>query len=173
MDIGIVPVGTVPNSILNYLKYELGSFVPVGRVQRERQVELPNVYDSLRMQYPVIPFLSIVDESIAPIRVLITDVDIFIEPLPFVFSHQNGMRGIISLNRLNTVESNGREDPAIMRTRVMKEVLHVIGHISGLGHCRGRCAMKMAHDAMDIDKKPASYCSRCLPKVKKFLKSKK
>ncbi|AEH23838.1 zinc metalloprotease [Pyrococcus yayanosii] len=50
--------------------------------------------------------------------------------------------------------------------RVFKGVLHEIGHLYGLDHCRNRCVMNPPSDVQEWDSRPPTYCNSCLKKLR-------
>lgn len=92
----------------------------------------------------------------------VTNWDLYIEGLNFVFglADSPGKAAVISLHRLHA----GRDEPTF-RTRVIKEVVHELGHTRGLGHCTdSRCVMAFSNSLADTDRKGKDFCSRCAHK---------
>jgi predicted Zn-dependent protease len=46
--------------------------------------------------------------------------------------------------------------------RVLKVILHEIGHLRGFGHCSGVCAMRSASSVAELDRRPLSRCGNCI-----------
>jgi len=55
-------------------------------------------------------------------------------------------------------------------TRVLKEVLHEVGHLLGLTHCTNSCVMRFSSNVRETDMKPATYCKMCGDKLAGFIK---
>ncbi len=55
-------------------------------------------------------------------------------------------------------------------TRVLKEVLHEVGHLLGLTHCPNNCVMRFSSNVKETDMKPATYCKTCEEKVAYFIR---
>ena len=94
----------------------------------------------------------------------ITDVDIFIPILTFLFGEaQLGGRGaIVSTHRLHNEFYGLPKDDQLLYTRVLKEVLHELGHLVSLVHCRDyRCVMHSSTYVEDIDLKNPQFCTLC------------
>lgn len=69
---------------------------------------------------------------------------------------------VVSLARLSPAYYGLPEDPALHARRAALEVVHELGHVAGLHHCRtGTCLMSLARNVEAIDQRGASFCERC------------
>jgi archaemetzincin len=135
-----------------------------------REVELPGVefaYDAGRNQHGSIPVLEMLSRQ-CPADALkllaVTERDLFIPVLTFVFGHAQlgGRVAVISLARLRQEFYGLAPDREIFLERVAKEALHETGHTFGLVHCPDqRCAMSLATGIRHIDLKDAAFCRSC------------
>ena len=117
-----------------------------------REVQLPGVefaYDAGRNQYGSIPVLEMLSRR-CPADALkllaVTERDLFIPVLTFVFGHAQlgGRVAVISLARLRQEFYGLRPDRDAFLERVSKEALHETGHTFGLVHCPEQgCAISM------------------------------
>ncbi|ASJ00413.1 zinc metalloprotease [Thermococcus gorgonarius] len=57
----------------------------------------------------------------------------------------------------------------LVKNRVLKGVLHELGHGFGLEHCSNRCVMNPPRDLDDWDGRPLSYCSSCMRNLRSAL----
>ena len=95
-------------------------------------------------------------------RVLgITDVDLFIPILTFVFGEAQlgGRAAVVSTWRLR----EGSSDPRLLAERLAKEAVHEIGHALGLVHCGAPlCPMSRSASVREVDRKRGQLCPDCL-----------
>jgi archaemetzincin len=89
----------------------------------------------------------------------ITDVDLFIPVLTFVFGEAQlgGRAAIVSLARLAEAA-----DPARLAARLCKEAVHELGHTFGLVHCAlPACVMSRSPGLNAVDLKTDRLCADC------------
>ena len=94
----------------------------------------------------------------------VTEVDLAIPMLTFVFGQAqlDGPAAVLSLCRLRQEFYGLRGEESLLRERVVKEVLHELGHTFGLTHCvEPKCAMSLATHIGLVDNKEERYCAHC------------
>jgi archaemetzincin len=150
-----------------YLQEALGGYLllPVS-VHPVRQ-PLDFALDPRRGQYHSTRIIEKVLEMDPPDggkRLALVDRDLFIPILTFVFGEAQlgGVGAVISSARLRN-EFHGRPaDPIALRERLLKELVHELGHTFGLRHCAAAdCVMFSSHDLEDTDSKEHRFCSDC------------
>jgi len=166
LTIRLAPVGTLPPPLLGFLQeglnQELGATVRVTA-----NLPLPVPGDEARRQYPGEPFIAALATARAPedgIILGVTNVDLFVPGLNFVFGLADpGSRvAIISLARLYPEFYGQPRNPQLFKARALKEAIHEIGHILGLGHCADpACIMYFSNTLADTDRKGPGFCARC------------
>jgi archaemetzincin len=139
-----------------------------------RALELPELefaYDADRKQYGSIPVLEMLSRS-CPADALkllaVTERDLFIPVLTFVFGHAQlgGRVGVVSMARLRQEFYGFQPNGEVFLERAYKEALHETGHMFGLVHCADRnCAMSLATNVRQIDLKQAAFCAPCAEKL--------
>jgi archaemetzincin len=93
----------------------------------------------------------------------ITDVDLFIPILTFVFGEAQlgGRAAVVSIARLASPGA-GAAAGRLLFERIRKEALHELGHAYGLVHCgTPGCVMGRSPGIAEIDIKGASFCPDC------------
>jgi len=98
------------------------------------------------------------------IRLGITNVDLFVPELNFVFGEASSARrvAIFSTARLDPVGYGEAKDEAILLRRATTEAVHELGHVFGLGHCsRPGCVMWFSNTLSETDRKGSEFCQRC------------
>jgi len=140
-----------------------------------KEIELPPMdfaYDAGRRQYGSIPMLEMLARlcpSDAWKLLAVTERDLFIPVLTFVFGHAQlgGRLAVLSLARLRQEFYGLAPNREVLFERAYKEALHETGHTLGLVHCADRnCAMSLATNVRQIDSKDAAFCARCAARVK-------
>jgi archaemetzincin len=141
-----------------------------------REMELPAVdfaYDAGRRQYGSIPVLEALTRLCPPdaVKLLaVTERDLFIPVLTFVFGHAQlgGRVAAISLARLRQEFYGLAPNSEVFLERAYKEALHETGHMFGLVHCADRnCAMSLATNVRQIDRKLAAFCAPCAARMRR------
>ena len=92
----------------------------------------------------------------------VTDVDLFIPILTFVFGEAQleGTAAVVSTARLRT--NHGTSNMRLLASRLSKECVHELGHTFGLIHCdHAGCVMTRSVNVLEVDAKTASLCDGC------------
>ena len=76
---------------------------------------------------------------------------------------------MISIIRLRELFYDREENKFLEGKRILKEALHEIGHTFSLKHCKNNCVMKYSNHLMEVDEKPAKFCSSCSKKLMDLL----
>ncbi len=98
----------------------------------------------------------------------ITDVDLFIPVLTFVFGEAQlgGHAAVVSTARLrDTVPES------VLRARLLKETVHELGHTFGLLHCASPvCVMARSPTIFGVDVKSSRLCRDCRLRLRERMK---
>jgi len=82
-----------------------------------------------------------------------------------------GCCGVVALAALRPDRDAAGEGLALLRTRLLGESLHEIGHIAGLGHCDlTACVMRPVRDAAEADGRASTFCPACSRSLPEFLR---
>jgi archaemetzincin len=166
LTIRLVTVGSLPPAVLGFLqeglKRELGAAVRLGG-----NLPLPASCPEGRSQYPGEPFLAALAAARLPEEEVIlgvTGVDLTVPGLNFVFglADPGSHAAVISLARLYPEFYGQPRDPRRFKERAVKEAVHELGHLLGLGHCPDPdCVMSFSNSLADTDRKGPGFCPAC------------
>jgi len=130
-------------------------------------LNLSFAYDSSRNQYNSSAILRRLLDVLPPGSskiICLTDVDLFIPILTFVFGEAqlSGTSAVVSTRRLHNEFYGLPSSDHLLRDRITKELTHELGHTYGLIHCRDyRCVMHSSTYVEDIDLKSSEFCPTC------------
>ena len=163
----LVAIGSVPSQILDWIEGTVSEWCP-WPVRRLPPLGFPEgSYEAKRGQYKSVEIMKAVAQCTPAdaARILgVTEGDLAIPTLTFVFGQAqlDGPVAVVSLSRLRQEFYGLPNDENVLRERVVKEVLHELGHTFGLTHCsESRCAMSLATHIGLVDNKEERYCARC------------
>jgi len=170
MNVDLVPFADIDLGILRKLKDGLEDVFgcPIKSID---PASLPDhAFDRSRNQYLSDALLDNLRKQKRKSAYLlgVTGVDIYTHGLNFVFGqadHDGGV-ALISLNRLRDERCALPDGEQLLLERSLKEAVHELGHILGLGHCDNTgCVMHFSNSLSDTDIKGRHFCSRCRPKL--------
>ncbi|MEW6035596.1 MAG: archaemetzincin family Zn-dependent metalloprotease [Candidatus Micrarchaeota archaeon] len=125
-------------------------------------------FRSGRQQYDADVLLDEIGRFFSPGEktIFVVREDIFSAPLNFVFGLARGDAAIVSTARLDPrfygpVEDNALAN-ALFKDRILKEIMHELGHTLGLPHCDDKkCVMVFSDSIAGVDYKGADFCAKC------------
>ena len=142
-------------------------------VRVSRAPERPeDAFDTRRGQHSSTRILAwLKDRHEGAERVLgVTDVDLFIPILTFVFGEAQlgGRAAVVSTARLGDTPLIPGE-AARIALRLQKEAVHELGHAYGLLHCAdARCAMARSPSLRHVDAKSPALCRTCRARTREL-----
>lgn len=166
MSIALVPIGKVDPTEMEVLQGSLKT-VFSRDVLIGRKIPLPPVaWNAARGQYDaemMLEFFSLSVEAAGYDRALgVTNVDLYLPGMSFVFGIAGKRCAIISFHRLRQPFYNLPEDAALFLWRAVVEAVHELGHTFGLAHCKNpRCVMCFSNTIADTDRKGPAFCTAC------------
>jgi archaemetzincin len=165
--IDIIPIGEVEETLLLFLKQSIFQTFKIQTRIRSRRFNLSHVYDPIRNQYNSSGLLLelINDTSPETLRILgVTELDLFIPIFTFLFGEAqlNGVGALVSTHRLHNQFYGIPENKELLKSRLLKEGIHELGHTFGLIHCFTlNCVMKSSTYVEEIDQKSTDFCKLC------------
>jgi archaemetzincin len=156
--LAILPFEGFPRQVARALAEELGARGILTRV--DAPVPLPDsAYTPARGQYRGEPLLALVSGHRARHVLGVTQRDLYAGDLNFIFGIASP-RGACVVSTARLVVG---ADDSLFRARLLKEVVHELGHTLGLVHCANpRCVMHFSNSLADTDRKGDAYCGRCV-----------
>ena len=77
-----------------------------------------------------------------------------------------GRAALVSTARLQPEFYGLPADPELAARRAVREIVHELGHVAGVHHCRDyRCVMHFCTDVTGIDASSHAFCPRCEPRT--------
>jgi archaemetzincin len=164
MKIKIVPLGDVDRKILEKIIEELKiTYRMIGEITNIEK--LPNsAFNAFRNQYRSDELLDFLEKHYEGRVLGVTKEDLHTEGLNFIFGQakMKGRVAIISICRLNPMFFHQPEDEGFFEKRIIKESIHEVGHMLGLGHCNKKaCVMSFSNTIGEVDKKTKYLCDMC------------
>ncbi|HMN49373.1 MAG TPA: archaemetzincin family Zn-dependent metalloprotease [Ignavibacteriaceae bacterium] len=174
MDIFVAPIKFYSTLLLQNLVAELSKRFLSKIHIIDLKINLDDFFSVDRKQYYstqiIAEALKLTDEYNGKI-VLLTDVDIFVPALTFIFGEAqlNGKHAILSVCRLHEEFYSGISNENLLLERTIKEVLHELGHCYGLRHCIDwDCVMHSSPGIEEVDIKGNTFCKNCITKIEGY-----
>ncbi len=147
-----LPVIWLPDRSVPYRAYNLQRNQFLGDLFL---LDLANIRDESDLALGIVPY------------------DLYEEGLNFVFgvASSHTKTAVVSTYRLYNSFYGLPEDPDLFTDRVIKEAVHELGHVLGLGHCLNpECVMYFSNSIYDTDRKSYYFCRNCYEKIKSILR---
>jgi archaemetzincin len=168
MKITLVQLGKIPESLLTAIATELRESLSLA-TETTHPIEIPKeLFNSIRQQYPAPLVLKFLSEKFKGKTLGITDKDLYAENLNFVFgqAYCPGNYALISIQRLNPTFYKQKPNENLFMERTVKESVHEVGHMLGLGHCQiSTCVMSFSNTVGDVDRKSKNFCQGCQKRI--------
>jgi archaemetzincin len=162
--IDIVPLHEVPEKILKKVREELKvTFRMIGDI-KDTETLPKSTLNPLRNQYVGEEVLKFLEKNYKGRVLGITQEDLYTKGLNFIFglAKMKGRVALVSIARLNPTFYQQKKDDKLFERRVVKEVIHEVGHMLGLTHCNKRtCVMAFSNTVGQVDRKTNYLCNMC------------
>ena len=98
----------------------------------------------------------------------VVDLDLYSAGYDFVYGEAKPSSGAatLSIYRLHSKNYSGKTVSKIFQERVIREALHEVGHLYGLGHCvNATCVMRACTCLSEVDAAGNKFCSECTARL--------
>ena len=170
--VGVGAPSTAAAALLESLAERVGAVLGMSAEVDPGWVDPSFAFNPMRGQYHSTEILKRLSADLpgdALRRVGVTELDLFIPILTFVFGEAqvNNPCAVVSSYRLRQEVYGLPPDEDLLRERLVKEVLHELGHTFGLTHCPSwQCVMHASHTVEAVDVKPSQFCRSCSAQMK-------
>ncbi len=134
---------------------------------KEGNADLGEFYDPIRRQYDankILKHLTDLPKDGIIKTIGLFRVDLFIPILTYIFGQAifKGDTGLVSVYRLRNEQYGLKADEELLLERLVKVVIHELGHSFGLIHCHApNCVMRSSTYVEDVDQKSERFCTSC------------
>ena len=167
MRINLIPLQIKNSSLIDFIRKQLGLIFNSEILINDIDLDLQQFFNESRNQYYSTEIISTaipLTESLEGKTLFLVDVDLFVPVFTYLFGEAqlNGKLSIVSTFRLYEEFYTGRTNDKLFYKRVLKEVLHELGHNFGLRHCEDwNCVMHSSAGIEEVDVKGEFYCKNC------------
>lgn len=171
MYIRLISLGAFDRQLLETMSSEVAHAFSMKTMSKQLHVDLQPYFNSSRKQYDANQLLKYIDPEIKNDQsktLALVNVDLFIPILTYIFgqAYLGGNTAIASLYRLQNELYGLKKNEKLLKERLLKEIVHELGHSFGLIHCRTPgCVMQSSTYVEDIDQKEHHFCPQCKNKI--------
>ena len=176
-EIVLILLTDVDEKLIETLKRRLEEAFDVPVSVRYKITDLRYAYDIYRNQYKSPLILSRLqrlrkgpDDKI----IGVVDVDLYSPGYEFIYGEAKQSSGTATLSIYPLFPRNrpGRYNSEVFKQRVIREGLHEVGHLYGLGHCKKpKCLMRTCTCVQEVDAAGNSFCPGCGRRLKRLLEN--
>lgn len=115
------------------------------------------------------PVSEALRQPIAPVRIGVTDTDMFWgqKDFVFVYAEPGHRRSVVSTRRLKEAFWRRKSDPPRQQTRLVREIIGAVALAAGAVPCENpTCPGSSARGPLDVDQKGDRLCPNCDRKVR-------
>ncbi len=170
-NITLISFGSFDKKLLKHIVSSIEKELEIPVSLQEKHLDLSLFYNIDRRQYDANQLLQFINGEYGHLPgkiVALFNVDLFIPILTFIYgqAYLNGKTAIASNYRLENKYYGLKPDKELETSRLIKEIIHELGHTLGLVHCYNpTCVMRSSTYVEDIDQKNQSFCKKCQAKL--------
>jgi len=163
----LVEIGIVPAQVIEWLGGQLQTQLGLS-ISTSTPVSVPfDAFDHNRSQYrgeAVLDLLRNHPECGEKTILGVIDADCYGREQPFALGQaaHGELAGYVAIYRFKSSLYGLPEDMALLRNRILKQAIHVMGLAWGLPCCpRQRCVMYASKSIIETDLKTSGFCAQC------------
>lgn len=100
----------------------------------------------------------------------VTDVDLYSPDYDFVYGEADINSGVATLSVFRLAQAHNTIDIDTFEDRAVREAIHEMGHLFGLGHCRNpHCVMTTCTCVEEVDRAGSEFCITCNKEINTHL----
>ncbi|MBC8192493.1 MAG: archaemetzincin family Zn-dependent metalloprotease [Candidatus Marinimicrobia bacterium] len=169
--IRIIPLQFAGVEVLEQMIPPISARFKMETLVSAHRFDLTPFFDPVRSQYNandiIQKLVPLTDEGDKIVGV--TDLDLFIPVLSYIFgqAYLGGSVALISGHRLENARYGMTNDPKLFSERLLKCIIHELGHTFGLKHCLlPGCVMTSTTYVEEMDQKSDQFCRNCKIQLK-------
>lgn len=164
MQATIISIGKIDPYFIEHVKKGLRSRFKIPILTGDEFKISTQSFNKFRNQYEADIILNEIEKNFDDKVIAITNYDIYTQKLNYVFglAKVKSKASIVSIVRLDPRFYKQPDDKELLKERLIKECIHVFGHVLGLEHCKEKwCVMNPSNNIRDIDNKNFDFCHMC------------
>ncbi|MBC8375978.1 MAG: hypothetical protein H8E26_08015 [FCB group bacterium] len=169
--IKIIPLQFAGVEVLEQMLPLISARFKIETLMTTCRLDLTPFFDPVRSQYNandiIQKLVPLADEGDKIVGV--TDLDLFIPVLSYIFgqAYLGGSVALVSGHRLVNARYGLADDPKLFSERLLKCIIHELGHAFGLKHCLlPGCVMDSTTYVEEMDQKSDQFCRNCKIQLK-------
>jgi archaemetzincin len=172
----LVLLSNINSHLVDALKSGLATTFDKQVEIRHKISNLDSAFDPIRNQYispRLLSRLKRIKREPGDKILGLVDVDLYSPGYDFVYGEAEISSGVATLSVFRLISDEQdirfrtRFDIRMIEERALREAIHELGHLYGLGHCRNpKCVMRTCTCLDDVDEAGNELCPSCESKLK-------